>query len=163
MELKKHINFRNVFLIVYIMAFAIYVIVGLSPAKAHDYKVSGSFAIPSINLVSDVTTLEITNRKLDTPDTIVGSYSRAQNKTLLIGHSTTVFQNLDRVGMGDELIYNGVSYYVNDIVIRKKEDISMIDLLKKEDNETLVVMTCAGELLGGGEATHRLIVTASVR
>jgi sortase (surface protein transpeptidase) len=39
----------------------------------------------------------------------------------------------------------------------------MMDLLKKEDREALVVMTCAGELLGGGEATHRLIVNASVR
>ena len=163
MELKRHINFRNVFVVLYVVAFAIYLIIGLQPAKAHDYEISGAFSIPSIGLESDVTTLELKNRKLDTPDTIVGSYSRSDGKTLLIGHSTTVFQGLDQVKLGDEFVYNGKSYYVDDISVMAREDISMMDLLKKEDRETLVVMTCAGELLGGGEATHRLIITASVR
>lgn len=163
MELKRHISFKNLFFVVYVLAFVVYIVIGLQPAKAHDYEISGQLDIPGIGLTSDVTTLEINNRKLDTPDTIVGSYSRNDNKTLLIGHSTTVFQNLDDVKEGDEVRFNSKTYYVNNIVIQAKEDISMAELLKKEDNDTIVLMTCAGELLGGGEATHRLIITASIR
>ena len=163
MELRKHINFRNVFLIVYFLCIIFYVVVGLQPAKAHDYEVSGSLSIPSIGLDSDITTLELKNRKLETPDTIVGSYSRSNSKTLLIGHSTTVFEKLNQVELDDEIIYNGRLYYVDDIKIQAREDIVMMDLLKPEDNDALVVMTCAGELLGGGEATHRLIINASIR
>lgn len=163
MELKKHISFKNVFLTFYVLAFVIYVIVGLRPAKASDYEISGAFSIPSIGLNSDVTNLELKNRKLDTPDTIVGSYSRSDNKTLLIGHSTTVFENLDQVKLNDEIVYNGRSYFVNDIKTQAKEDIIMMDLLKSDEKDSIVVMTCAGELLEGGDATHRLIITASAR
>jgi sortase (surface protein transpeptidase) len=36
----------------------------------------------------------------------------------------------------------------------------MKELLKAEDTDTLVLMTCAGELMSNNDATHRLIVTA---
>lgn len=163
MELRKHIYFRNMFLIMYFLSVIVYVVIGLQPAEAHDYTVSGSLSIPSIGLSSDVTTLELNNRRLDTPDTIVGSYSRVSNKTLLIGHSTTVFSDLNRVKKGDEIFYNNKTYRVDDIAVLAREDISMVDLLEHEEKDTLVVMTCAGKLLGEGKATHRLIITASVQ
>lgn len=163
MELRRHVNFKNIFIVVYVLAFVLYIIIGLQPAKAHNYDVSGQLYIPKIDLVSDVTTLELNNKKLDTPDTIVGSYSRNDNKTLLIGHSTTVFQNLDQVQIDDMIRLDNQIYYVDDIVVQAKDDISMMNLLKKEDKDTLVIMTCAGELLSGGDATHRLIITASIR
>ena len=101
------------------------------------------------------------NDKLNTPDTIVGSYTRAENKTLLIGHSTTVFQDLDQVKMSDYINYNNKTYQVNDIELLEKSDIDMNDALKTTDKDTIVIMTCAGTLLEGGDATHRLIITAS--
>ena len=41
--------------------------------------------------------------------------------------------------------------------------ISLSSSTGNDGKESIVVMTCAGELLEGGDATHRLIVTASVR
>ena len=90
MELKRHFDTKFLLIGVYILAFLIYIIVGLSPAKA-TYHVDGSLSIPSISLGSDVTTLTLNDNTFDVPDTIVGSFSNHHNKTLLMGHSTTVF------------------------------------------------------------------------
>lgn len=160
MELKKHLDFRKVFAILYSVIFAIYIIVGLQPAEAANYKVDAKLEIPSIGLDSDVTALKLEDHRLDTPDTIVGSYAGAKNKTLLIGHSTTVFSELNKMRVGDVVIYNGKTYRAISRVFRAKEEIKMTELLKEEKNDTLVLMTCAGELLEGGDATHRLIITA---
>ena len=89
--------------------------------------------------------------------------NKNENKTLLIGHSTTVFSELNRVQLKDKIIYDGRDYLVNKIETWKKELINMGRLLKAEEKDTIVLMTCAGELLGEGDATHRLIITASVR
>ena len=37
---------------------------------------------------------------------------------------------------------------------------SFIDVLQAESNDTIVLMTCAGQDLGNKDATHRLIITA---
>lgn len=160
MELKKHLNARKVFFTLYFIAFAIYIIVGLQPAQAQHYDVVSRLEIPKLGLVSEVASLKLENRKLETPDTIVGSYSRAQNKTLLIGHSTTVFARLNEMEIGDSLDYANNSYKVVAINTLAKEDILMDEILQHEDVDTVVLMTCAGELLGNGEATHRLIIVA---
>ena len=160
MELKRGFDFRKFFVVVYSLFLVIYLVVGLQPAQAVDYKIDAGVEIPSISLESDVTALELDQSRLNTPDAIVGSFSNAKNKTLLIGHSTTVFANLNRVKVGDEVIYNGKTYHVKSRVYRAKEDILMDELLVQEDTDTLVLMTCAGELLGEGDATHRLIIYA---
>lgn len=160
MELKKHLNWRYVFVSLYVILFAVYLIVGLQPAQASDYEVSGELMIPGIGLESEVVKVDMRERKLETPDTVVGSYTSAENKTLLVGHSTTVFTDLDKVKLGNEMLYNGVTYKVKKIETSVRERVHMNELLKREDEDTLVIMTCAGELLGNGEATHRLIVTA---
>lgn len=161
MELKRRrFDFRKIVTICYVVAFAVYLIVGLQPAEARQYTLSGRLDIPSIRLTSDVTTLELNDHKLDTPDTIVGSYSRNVNKTLLIGHSTTVFVNLNGVAAGDTIYYNDDEYTVSKVELFQKEDIDMSKLLKSEERETIVLMTCAGKILDNQDATHRLIVTA---
>ena len=130
------------------------------PADAVNHVISSSLNIPSIDLVSDVTKLEVENRSLKTPDSIVGSYSNADNKTLLIGHSSTVFHDLNRVMVGDIIQYDGIMFIVDNIELLPKKNIRMDDILADEDNNTLILMTCAGEDLGAGDATHRLILTA---
>ncbi|MBR2840179.1 sortase [Candidatus Saccharibacteria bacterium] len=163
MELKKHFEWRYLFVGLYVLFFGIYIIVGLQPVQATNYVKSAELEIPSIGLVSDVAETELKEYKLETPDEIVGSFTKAENKTLLIGHSTTVFQNLDEVKLGDEIIYDGKVYTVKKTVWSVKERVHMGELIKREKEDTLVIMTCAGEMLRNGDATHRLIITASIR
>ena len=161
MELRKrHLDGKKIFAGLYALVFAAYLVIGLQPAEAVQYEVAAELDIPSIGLVADVTQLSLGNDGVETPETIVGSYSRTKNKTLLIGHSSTVFENLKDVGLRDEIDYNGNTYHVVGIHKMAKSDINMNQLLKTEDKDTLVIMTCAGQLLDGGDATHRLIVTA---
>lgn len=160
MELKKRLDSRVIFVGFYVFALIIYIVYGLQPAGAVDYDVATSLNIPSISLSADVTTLEPKNGKLETPDAIVGSYSNHSNKTLLIGHSTTVFDRLNEVNLDDELEYNNNLYRVVSIDLVKKTNVNMNNLLKFEKKDTLVLMTCAGTLLDNGDATHRLIITS---
>ena len=160
MELKKRFNFRNVFFGIYVLSFLVYLTVGFLPAEATNYIVDTKLKIPSINLVSDVTVAKLEDGKLDVPGKIVGSFSQNNNKTLLIGHSTTVFENLDAVKLYDKIIYHDRLFEVTTKTLFKKEEISMNKLLKATEKNTLVIMTCAGELLDNFDATHRLIVIA---
>lgn len=160
MELKKHLGLRYLFVGLYVFLFGVYIMIGLQPAGATNYDVSTNLAIPSIGLKSDVTELAVRDGRLDTPDTIVGSFTRSDNKTLLIGHSTGVFEHLDSLQDGDAIEYDGRHYYTIRREVLEKSNISMTQLLKSEANDTLILMTCAGKLLDGGDATHRLIITA---
>ena len=160
MELKQHRNPKGIFVGLYILAVAVYIAIGLQPAEATNYQISGRLAIPSISLISDVTKLELDHGNLATPDTIVGSYTQARNKTLLIGHSTTVFEGLDATNLGDVINYGSKNYQIVAKDVFKKSDINMDELLAESEYDTLVIMTCAGQLLDGGDATHRLILTA---
>ena len=160
MELKKHLDPRQIFVGLYALAFLVYVIFGLQPVEASSYESAGELLLPSIGLVSDVAKLELEGGELKTPDKIVGSYTKSANKTLLIGHSSTVFMELDGVQLDDEIFYGNNVYKVAEAKVLAKSDINMHRLLAKADQKTLVLMTCAGENLGDGDATHRLIVTA---
>ena len=161
MELKQRLSIRKIFVGLYFLAFAIYLVVGLQPAGATNYEVSAKLVVPKIGLNSDVTTLTLDNNSLNTPDEIVGSYSQAKNKTLLIGHSATVLENLYQVALGDGINYDDADYKIVAIDMVPKYQIEMSKLLSSADRDTLVIMTCAGQLLDGGDATHRLIVTAT--
>ena len=162
MEIRSRFDFRRLVILLYVFCFVAYLVFGLTPAEATHYDIFTNIEIPSIGLNSDVTGLNLEDHQLKTPDTIVGSYSRAKNKTLLIGHSGTVFSNLDEVWVGDTIEYNGANYIVKDIVVEKKEDISMRELLSEAETDTLVIMTCAGEYLENNDATHRLLITAEI-
>ncbi len=164
MEIRARLDFRKIVILLYVVCFVVYLIFGLTPtsAGATYYEISGNLEIPAIDLNSDVTTLNIEDHQLKTPRTIVGSYSRSENKTLLIGHSSTVFSKLDQIWVGDIVNYNGYNYLVKDIIVDKKENISMRELLRAAETDTLVIMTCAGNDLEDGDATHRLIITAEI-
>ena len=161
-ELRRRLDPKKIFVGLYVILFVIYIIVGLRPAGAAEYTISAELSIPSIGLESNVTALELENYKLNTPDTIAGSYSQADNKTLLIGHSTTVFQDLDLVKLGDLINYNDKNYRVVRLDMRRKSQIDMNEILAGAERDTLMIMTCAGQLLDGGDATHRLVVTAVI-
>lgn len=158
--MRRRINLRRIVLASYFASFAIFVSVGFSPVFATKYEISGNLTIPAINLETEVTDLELENNHLETPDSIVGSFASARNKTFLIGHASTVFQNLYKIHVGDIIEYNEVKYVVKNTTIMAKSEINMQELLKASDNDTLIIMTCSGEDLGGGDATHRLILTA---
>lgn len=160
MELKKHFEFRYLFWCLYFLLFAIYIIIGLRPVNAANYDIDGRLAIPEINLSTDVASLALQNNRLDTPDEIAGSYSEALNKTLIIGHSTTIFKDLHNLSLNDTLEYDGKTYIIKRIETVAKSNVRMSMLLREAPVDTIVLMTCAGELLGNGDATHRLIITA---
>lgn len=160
MELKRRFNFRRIITAIYVVAILAYLIVGLQPAEATQYNISGELKIPSIGLTSDITNLEIENHKLNTPDKIVGEYSRHSSKIFLFGHSSTVFEKLKYVKLDDEIKYNDKTYKITNIEILEKLDIDMNKVLAAENKNTLVIMTCAGMPVGEKDATHRLIVTA---
>lgn len=161
MELRKRrFGFRKVFTILYIVAFFAFLIVGLGPTEATAYEFSGGLAIPSISLISGVVDIELENHKLNTPDTVVGSYSRYDTKTFLIGHSSSVFRRLHQVKDGELIFYNDKKYQISSAEVFAKSDINMNDLLAPTRQNTIVIMTCAGSPVGEKDATHRLIVTA---
>lgn len=160
MELKRRLNPRVIFVVVYILAFAAYIMIGLRSAEAANHVVSAELNIPEIGLTSDVAELTRNGDELTTPDQIVGSYSRANNKTLLIGHSTTVFRNLSNVKLGAEVNYDNTTYKVVAIDMAPKSNVNMNKILAGTDKNTIIIMTCAGQLLGDSDATHRLMVTA---
>ncbi len=162
MELKKSFDFHKLFVFLYIFAFLIYIIYGLVPVAATKYDISAMVEIPTINLVSDVTTLKLEEHALRTPDNIVGSFSRAENTTLLIGHLATVFKNLAKLNVGDEVFYDFKKYIIIKKDFVKKEKVDMDKLLKPNIFDSIILMTCAGELYDNGDASHRLILTAKV-
>lgn len=161
MELKKRLPFRNVFIVLYVFSFLIYLVIGFLPAGASSSASGELLDIPAINLVSPIVNSELKDGNFTVPDYEVGRYSRAENKVFLFGHSTTVFSYLDKVSLRDEIRYDGKLYKVisRDVVL--KENINMTKILRRADKDTIIIMTCAGELLENRDATHRLILTAT--
>ena len=162
MELKRRFWQRNVFICLFIFMFAVYLFFGLQFAEATNYEISATLEIPSLNIESDVTKLRLIDHELKAPETIVGSFSKNENKTLLIGHSSTVFEGLDKVQIGATVVYDEDMFTVTDIEMVKKSDINMNTLLRSAEKRTIIIMTCAGERVGEADATHRLIITAEV-
>lgn len=148
-------------MISFVLIFGVYLWFGLQPAEAAHTKDS-LISIPSLGIKSDVTKADIADGELAVPATIAASYSRNKNKTLIYGHSVTVFKDLNHINIGDTITYSGETYYVTDIDILAKEDVNMYEILSREEKETIVLMTCDGVLYDNGDASHRLIVTASV-
>ena len=144
----------------------IYAYLGMQPAvslevpntnQPNDYS---TLQINSIHLHTIVEPLVLQEKQLVAPDSIAGSYSSADNKTFLIGHSSTVFKNLYQAQIEDIVRYNGANYKIVDITILEKNDIDMRKILDSTESPTLVLMTCAGDPLPNQDATHRLIITA---
>lgn len=139
----------------------VYIFIGLQPATATDFTNYPHLTIGSISLDTPVEALALTEQgQLVSPDRIAGSFSNAKNKTLLIGHSSTVFQNLHHIDPSGQIIFNNETYSIVNIETLLKENIKMSEILAPTDQPTIVIMTCAGESLGQNDFTHRLIITA---
>ena len=163
MRVKKHFNPRVFWITVYFSCFVAFLIIGFAPVEASSYRITAKLEIPSISLVSDVARLDLNNRELNVPTDIVGSYNSEQNKILLVGHSSSIFDDLDNVWIGDEIIYNQEIYHVTNYRIYKKENVDMNALLSSESRKTLILMTCIGTSLPNNDATHRLVITAEAQ
>lgn len=140
----------------------IYFFIGFQPAPLADAASYPPLKIPAINLETPVTTVELVNHQLAVPATIAGVYQPFENKLFIIGHSSTVFQNLDQLSIEDQITYDGELYTIIDRITLPKSDISMNDLLADAPQKTIIIMTCAGEPLPNQDATHRLILTATL-
>lgn len=157
----KKPSLKSILTVFYAVFFAVYLYIGFQPnVEAVNYEISNQLIIPSINLNAPVTPLEVKSGELETPVSIVGSFSTASNKTLLIGHASGIFQNLPAVQVGDILNYDGQSFKVVNIETLPKESVNMQKILANTKRQVLKIMTCAGELFENGDATHRLIITA---
>ncbi len=153
--------------IFYLLAIPLFIIIGLHSvdtsaevrasevAQADEYLV-----INSIGLETPVVQVKMHGRTLNAPQYLAGAYHGNVNKTLIIGHSSTIFEHLREIKLGDYIDYEDGTYRVTNLETLAKEDISMAEILTGERVPTVVLMTCAGEPLGGMDFTHRLIVTA---
>ena len=151
----------------YLLALPAFIIIGLQPADTSAEVRSSEISqaeeyleIHSIGLSTPVIKTKISHNILNAPQYLAGAYHAHDNKTLIIGHSATIFENLHDVSLGDLVDYEDGTYRVSDITTKAKADISMSEILKDEPAPTLILMTCAGEPLDGMDFSHRLIITA---
>jgi len=138
----------------------IYLFIGFQPAPIVNASSLPKLEISSIALETPVTAVTLVEHEFIVPAQIAGYYTEAENKIFIMGHSSTVFKNLDKISTGDAITYREEKYIVQAVETLPKADISMSKILQAEEEETLIIMTCAGEPLPNQDATHRLIVTA---
>lgn len=151
---------KIVMTVFYMIAIPAFIIIGLQPAQAAEVDGLPTLRIDSVGIETPVAESELKDRQLSVPDTIAAVYAENPSKLLLIGHSSTVFQNLKNIEVGDEVSYDGRKYVVKNLEIKLKAKISMKQILAPAERETMIIMTCAGEPLGANDYTHRLIVMA---
>ena len=140
----------------------IYLYIGFQPASSLDLGDYPILDIPSIDLSTPVAEVFLENRELVAPTTIAGIYHANPNKLFIIGHSSTVFKNLHQILAGDVFVYDSQTYKVSASIIVEKSAINMQELLSEAPEKTIIIMTCAGESLPNQDATHRLIITATL-
>ena len=160
MRLRWKFDYQVVMSTICFAVFTFCVLKYFEPVDAIAYTISGRVSIPTIGFESEVTKLKMENGRLNTPTNVVGSFNRYENKTLLMGHSTTAFSGLEKARIGQEIKYAGHIYNIYSIEIAERDAIDMDMLLSDEGQKTLVLMTCTGRLYGNGDASHRLIIYA---
>ncbi len=84
--------------------------------------------IPAINLTTKTIPTEIQNNTLPTPDHQVAAYTN-HKKTFLYAHSTTAFQNLHLLTLGDKITYLNQTYEITTIQTLPTPEIKMPKLL----------------------------------
>lgn len=138
----------------------VYVFLGLQPAPSAEASHYPTLSISSIDLETPVEPLQLEGSTLTAPADIAGSFSLYTSPTLIIGHSATVFARLEQAALGAGITYDDATYVLVDRQILPKEQINMNQLLVRRTTDTLILMTCAGQPLGGQDYTHRLILIA---
>lgn len=155
------LGFRIGFLIALFLLPAIYTYYGFQPYRV-DASAPERLFIPSINLSTPVDNVSKNGFSLEVPEIIAGAYSENTNKTLLIGHSNTVFEHLNRLNPGDTLIFDEQTYQIRNITTKAKSEIDMSQILSAAEQPTIILMTCTGQHLSGHDYSHRLIITATL-
>lgn len=138
----------------------IYIFIGFQPNLPANAADLPQLSIDSINLNIPVEPLTLNNHQLDVPANIAGSYSQNQHKTLLVGHSSTAFRKLNQLQLGQSLEYKETTYIVTEVTTLPKSEVNMTQILSEKSQDTIILMTCAGENLPNQDATHRLIINA---
>lgn len=144
----------------FLITLPIYIFIGMQPAMSINTEGMPVLKIADLNLETPVQPLSLENQELIAPANIAGSYSNHTNKTLIIGHSSTIFKTLNQVEVGDALDYDGQTFIIIGADTLEKSEISMNEILAPAAENTIIIMTCAGKSLPHQDATHRLIVTA---
>ena len=152
---------KSALVAVYILTLGIYLYRGFQPYPV-DASAPARLLAPSINLSTPVDDVDKNGAKITVPEVIAGAYSENPNKTLLIGHSNTVFDRLSELKIGDQLIFDNHNYAIAKITTVAKENIDMTELLSSAEQPTIVLMTCTGQHISGHDYTHRLIITATL-
>lgn len=147
-------------LVFFALFLPVYVFLGLQPAPSAEASHYPTLSISSIDLETPVEPLQLEDSTLTAPADIAGSFSLYTSPTLIIGHSATVFARLEQAALGAEIIYDDATYVLVDRQILPKEQINMNQLLARRTTDTLILMTCAGQPLGGQDYTHRLVLAA---
>ena len=116
--------------------------------------------IPSIGLVARVRDIERTGNQLIAPETAAGVYRPTNHKSVIIGHSSTVFENLKNLGTETVFTFDHKKYLVKKREILEKAFINMNEVVSETRKNTVVIMTCYGTPLKDQDYSHRLIITA---
>ena len=99
-RIRTHFTRKRVvtsLLVFYAIAIPTYLYLGFQPSEAsaayaeEAKTATGSLAIPSISLLAPISEVTLDGRVLTAPDYIVGRYRASENKTLVMGHSSTIF------------------------------------------------------------------------
>lgn len=149
---------KILFTAIYCLALITYIAIGFKPSA--DAAADNRLFIPAISLQTPVKTVTKNGNKLDVPDEIAGVYNEKHNKTLIIGHATTVFKNLHELHPGNTFTFDQEEYTITEMVTVPKSSINMSDLLSAADEPTIIIMTCAGTPVSNTDTTHRLLITA---
>lgn len=128
--------------------------------KAADASSEERLYIPEIGLVARVKDIERQGNQLIAPDTIAGAYKPTNHKTVIIGHSSTIFKDLEKLAGNENFTFDDHSYRIIRREIVEKRFVNMEDIVSETENNTVILMTCYGEPLGGQDYSHRLIITA---
>ena len=143
----------------YFAAIAGFVAYAFMP-KSADASSEERLFIPSISLIARVKDIERTGSKLIAPDEIAGAYQPTNHKTVIIGHSSTIFRDLNKIGDEDHFTFDSKEYKITSREVLPKSLISMEEIVSETEVNTVVLMTCAGEPLGGQDYSHRLVIIA---
>lgn len=132
--------------------------------------------IPSIKLLSAVQGVGVNAKgNMDVPSGKTNNVGWYQYGTtpggvgtaVLDAHNTAAFKNLKDVAVGQKLYVqdakgNWLTFQVTKTEVYSMQTLKPSTLFAQTNNRQLNLITCAGQNLGNGEATHRLIVSAEL-
>lgn len=156
---RRFLRYTLAFTIQILSLFAIFYY-GFQPSPV--VQAESYLTIPQLRLTTPVITVQPNHNIIPVPDRIAGLYYANPNKLFLVGHFNTVFQDLTKLKVGDEITLAQDTYLIKSRLILSKSEINMQTLLAAENQPTLIIMTCAGQPLEYRDYSHRLILTSEL-